>query len=61
MAGEEKLKKLLKNMSPTLDDQEYVFTTTQNLLEEMIKLNPVGLTAIVASKLNDLTGDGREL
>lgn len=54
MAGEEDLKKLLKNMSPILDDQEYVFTTTQNLLDEMIKLNPLccfveeeGLTLIL--------------
>ncbi len=54
MAGEENLEKLLKNMSPELDYQEYVFITSQNSLAEMIKLNPLcsfveeeGLTLII--------------
>jgi uncharacterized protein len=58
MAGEEHLGKLLKNMSPTLEDQEYVFITTQNLLAEMIKFNPLcsfveeeGLTCIIEKSI----------
>ena len=45
-------------MSPTLDDQEYVFITTQNLLNEMIKFNPLcsfveeeGLTLIIKKRI----------
>ena len=58
MPGEEHLKKLLRNLSPTLDDQEYVFITTQNLLDEMIKFNPLcsfveeeGLTLIIKKRI----------
>ncbi len=58
MPGEKHLKKLLRNMSPTLDDQEYVFITTQNLLNEMIKFNPLcsfveeeGLTLIIKKRI----------
>ena len=58
MPGEEQLEKLLNNMSPTLDDQEYVFITTQNRLDEMIKFNPLcsfveeeGLTLIIKKRI----------
>ncbi len=58
MPGEEQLEKLLNNMSPTLDDEEYVFITTQNLLDEMIKFNPLcsfveeeGLTLIIKKRI----------
>lgn len=54
MTGEQNLEKLLKNMSPKLDDQEYVFITTQSNLSEVMKYNPLctfveeeGLTLII--------------
>lgn len=58
MPGEENLEELLKKMSPILDEQEYVFITTQRPLAEMIKLNPLctyveedGLTLIIKKKI----------
>ncbi len=54
MAGERDIKKLLKNMTPTLCKQEYVFVTTNKKIAEVIALNPLctfmeeeGLTLIV--------------
>ncbi len=54
MAGEKDIKKLLKNMTPTLCKQEYVFVTTNKKIDEIIALNPLctfmeeeGLTLIV--------------
>ena len=63
MAGEENLGKLLKNMAPTMDDQEYAFITTQNPIDEMIKLNPLcsfvedeGLTLIIKKSIAIVQG-----
>ncbi len=54
MPGEKNLEKLLKNLSPVLIDKEYVFTTTNKPLKELVPLNPLcffseeeGLTLIV--------------
>ncbi len=54
MAGERDIKKLLKNMTPTLCKQEYVFVTTSKKIDEILALNPLctfmeeeGLTLIV--------------
>jgi hypothetical protein len=42
MTGEENLQKLLQNMTPTLDEQDYVFITTEKSLKEISHLNPLG-------------------
>ena len=58
MSGEVYLQKLLKDMSPILDDHEYVFITTPAPLADMIYLNPLctfveeeGLTLIILKDL----------
>lgn len=58
MSGEENLNKLLKNMSPTLDDNEYVFITTNGAYGDYATLNPLctfsekeGLTLIIMKSI----------
>lgn len=58
MAGEKNLKILLKNMTPILDDHEYVFVTTHKKLCDMVDLNPLcsfvedeGLTLIILKNI----------
>ncbi|QEN09768.1 ACT domain-containing protein [Oceanispirochaeta crateris] len=63
MSGEENLQKLLQNMTPTLDNKEYVFITTEKTLREMSHLNPLGtfieeegLTLIIQKKIAQSEG-----
>ncbi len=68
MPGEKNIKKLLKNMTPTLCKQEYVFVTTNKKIDEIILLNPLctfmeeeGLTIILEKNMaisNGLKFDG---
>ncbi|MGL1894712.1 MAG: ACT domain-containing protein [Spirochaetaceae bacterium] len=58
MSGEENLNSLLKNMSPILDDNEYVFITTDGTYGDYIALNPLctflekeGLTLILTKSI----------
>lgn len=58
MSGEEDLNKLLKNMSPILDDNEYVFITTSGNISDYVALDPLcmfmeseGLTLIVTKSI----------
>ncbi len=67
MAGEKRLESLLKNMSPKLDREEYVFLTLDGKYGDYIELDPIcafteeeGLTLIVPKKnaiLNKLKFD----
>lgn len=42
MSGEKNLDKLLKEMSPTLNDEEYVFITTSGEYGDYADLKPIG-------------------
>ena len=67
MAGEERLESLLKNISPILNRDEYVFLTLDGRYGDYIELDPIcsfmeeeGLTLIVSKKnalLNNLKID----
>jgi hypothetical protein len=67
MAGEKRLESLLKNMSPKLNREEYVFLTLDGQYGDYIELDPIcsfmeeeGLTLIVPKKnaiLNNLKID----
>jgi hypothetical protein len=64
MAGEKRLESLLKNMSPKLNREEYVFLTLDGQYGDYIELDPIcsfmeeeGLTLVVPKKnaiLNNL-------
>ncbi len=63
MEGKKNLEEILKNMSPTLGDQEYVFITTRKPLDEFLNLNPLcsfveeeGLTLIINRTVAEAQG-----
>ena len=54
MSGEESLQRLLKNMSPVLDNQDYVFVSLAGIYQDYAYLDPIcsfqereGLTLII--------------
>ena len=61
MSGENDLSKLLKNMSPVLHDEEYVFITKSGSYGDFSELKPIGsflekegLTLIIPKKSADI-------